>query len=318
MIYTKKGDSGVSSNIKNISYQKDNVLFELVGTMDELSSTLGLAKVDASHLTSEIIDAYQKEFILLNAYISGGEKFDTQSAVERMEQLINAYSKKVVVSGDFSVSGATKSGAYLDVARTVARRVERIAVKANRLFTVKKEDLAYFNRLSDLLYILARYEDQTAVNSNNKINSVTEEKDCNSVNTGVLNLKSADALIDNVMAKAREMGVLTVCAVCDAGGNLIALKRDNDAYIASIKIAQDKAYTSVSLKMPTRKLENLTKPGDPLYGIQHQDNRIVVFGGGVPLYNGDKIIGGFGVSGGTLEQDTFLGDFADKLFNKKN
>ena len=179
---------------------------------------------------------------------------------------------------------------------------------------INKDDLPYFNRLSDLLYILARYEDMTAVP---KVQSnITVTADNHNLNTNAFDLKAADALIENVLAKARETGVLAVCAVCDAGGNLIALKRDNDAYIASIKIAQDKAYTAVSLKMPTYKLENLTKPGDSLYGIQHQDNRIVVFGGGIPLYKDGKIVGGFGVSGGTLEQDTFLGDYADKLFNK--
>lgn len=314
MIYTRKGDGGYSENAKNYSYQKDNIIFELLGTMDELSSAAGLAKAEASSLTGELIEAYQKEFILLNGYIAGGNKFDTKSAVERMEALIDAYSKKVTLSNEFTVSGATKAGAYLDVARTIARRAERIAVKANKVFMIKKEDLPYFNRISDLLYILARYEDQAAkpVIKNN-----TSSQACETLkNKGILTLKDADALIESVMEKARETGVLAVCAVCDAGGNLVSLKRDDDAYIASVKIAQDKAYTAVSLKMPTYKLENLTKPGEPLYGIQHQDSRIVVFGGGVPLLSGGKIIGGFGVSGGSLEQDTFLGDYADKLFNK--
>lgn len=313
MIYTKNGDGGYSKNIKNISLQKDNALFELLGTMDELSSALGLVKTEASSLIRELTEAYQKEFILLNGYISGGKHFDTKSAVERMEALIGAYSKRVTLPNEFILSGATKAGAYLDLARTVARRAERIAVKASKIFIIKKEDLPYFNRLSDLLFILARYEDMTA--------SPVQSKEAEQPMTkGVIiketiNLKSADALIESVIEKAREIGVLAVCAVCDAGGNLIALKRDDDAYIASVKIAQDKAYTAVSLKMPTYKLENLTKPGDPLYGIQHQDSRIVNFGGGVPLFGGDRIIGGFGVSGGSLEQDTFLGDYADKLFN---
>ena len=314
MIYTKNGDGGYSKNLKNFSYQKDNIMFELLGTMDELSSNLGLAKVEASNMTGELLNAYQKELIDLNGYIAGGKKFDTKSAVLRMETLIDAYSKKVPLQNEFSVSGSTKAGAYLDVARTVARRAERIAVKANKIFMINKDDLPYFNRLSDLLYILARYEDMTVapkVQSN-----ITVTADNHNLSANAFDLKTADALIENVLAKARETGVLAVCAVCDAGGNLIALKRDNDAYIASIKIAQDKAYTAVSLKMPTYKLENLTKPGDSLYGIQHQDNRIVVFGGGVPLYKDGRIVGGFGVSGGTLEQDTFLGDYADKLFNK--
>ena len=312
MIYTKNGDGGYSRNIKNYSYQKDNILFELLGTMDELSANLGLAKQASTSLVAEIIDAYQKEFIYLCGYIAGGEKFDVAPAVERMEQLIDAYSKRIELPKQIIVSGKSQAGTYLDIARTVARRAERLAVKANKIFMLNKEDLPYFNRISDLLYILARYEDIAG-------GSVSLTKTAEPYNedlSSAFDLEKAEMLIDKVMAKAREIGVLSVCAVCDAGGNLMSLKRDDDAYIASIKIAQDKAYTAVSLKMPTYKLESLAKPGDPLYGIQHQDNRIVVFGGGVPLYKDGKIIGGFGVSGGSLEQDTFLGDYADKLFNK--
>ena len=312
MIYTKNGDSGYSRNMKNYSYQKDNVLFELLGTMDELSANLGLAKIASTSLVSEIIDAYQKEFIYLCGYIAGGEKFDTKSATQRIEQLIDAYSKRLELPKQIIVSGKSQAGTYLDIARTVARRAERISVKANKIFMVNKDDLPYFNRISDLLYILARYEDVAGGSAKQSSASVTTTLE----NTDVFDLKNAEMLIDKVMEKAREIGVLSVCAVCDAGGNLMTLKRDDDAYIASIKIAQDKAYTAVSLKMPTYKLESLTKPGDPLYGIQHQDSKIVVFGGGIPLYKDGKIIGGFGVSGGSLEQDTFLGDYADKLFNK--
>lgn len=317
MIYTKNGDGGYTKNAKNYSYQKDNVLFELLGTIDELSANLGLVKAASSSIIGEIADAYQHELIKLSGYIAGGSEFDFASAVARTEQLIDTYSKRTVLPKEFIVSGKTLSGTYLDIARTVARRAERIAVKANKIFMIKKEDLPYFNRISDLFFVLARYEDQSAGADKGDYIPHGNVKADNAVNNENLNLKSADALINKVIEKAKETGVLAVCAVCDAGGNLIALKRDDDAFIASVKIAQDKAYTAVSLKMPTYKLENLTKPGESLYGIQHQDNRIVVFGGGVPLYQNGRIVGGFGVSGGTLEQDTFLGDYADKLYNTR-
>ena len=74
---------------------------------------------------------------------------------------------------------------------------------------------------------------------------------------------------------------------------------------------------SVSTTSPTKKLKTLAQPGASLYGIQFTNgNKIVVFGGGVPLeYNG-KIIGGLGVSGGNEEQDTFLADFGGELFKE--
>ncbi len=310
MIYTKKGDEGYTYNAKNVKFQKDNITFELMGTLDELSSVMGMAKTEASFMVRDIIAAYQKEFITLNGFIAGYGSFNSAEATQRTETLIDAYSKKIPPFEGFTLPGESKSGAILDVARTVARRLERIAVKANRIFQIKKEELAYFNRISDLLYVLARYEDG--------LNGKKEEQTSYSQNVreGSMNLKYAEEIVEAVMKKAREIGVLSVCVVCDSGGNPILLKRDDDAFIASVNVALNKAYTSVSLKMPTKKLETLTKPGDPLYGIQHQDPKIVVFGGGIPIYSNGVIIGGFGVSGGSLEQDTYLADYADSLFNR--
>ncbi len=308
MIYTKKGDEGFSGNIKNTRYPKDYVLFDLLGTVDELSSNLGLAKTEAMEVVADTITALQKEFILLGAYIAGGKAFDTKAATERLEKLIDAFSAKINRDGQFTISGATKVGAYLDVARTVARRAERQAVKASRVFLVKKEDLSYFNRISDLLYVLARYQDQLYNPSTEK--TVVYDKPLD----GQFNLKQAEDLCHAVLEKANQMGVKVVCAVCDSGGNLMSMLRDDDAYIASINVAQNKAYTAVSLKMPTGVLADLTKPGDSLYGLQHQDSRLVVFGGGIPLIRGGVIVGGFGVSGGSLEQDTALAEYAKEIF----
>lgn len=310
MIYTKKGDEGYTYNAKNVKFQKDNITFELMGTLDELSSVMGMAKTEASFMVRDIITAYQKEFIILNGFIAGYGSFNSVEATQRTETLIDAYSKKIPPFEGFTLPGESKAGAALDVARTVARRLERIAVKANKIFQIKKEELAYFNRISDLLYVLARYEDG--------LNGKKEEQTSYSQNVreGSMNLKYAEEIVEAVMKKAREIGVLSVCVVCDSGGNPILLKRDDDAFIASVNVALNKAYTSVSLKMPTKKLETLTKPGDPLYGIQHQDPKIVVFGGGIPIYSNGVIIGGFGVSGGSLEQDTYLADYADSLFNR--
>ncbi len=312
MIYTKNGDEGYTKNAKNISFQKDYVIFELMGTLDELSSVMGAAKTESSFVVREILSAYQKELISVNGYIaSSGNNFDFLEATKRIEMLIDTYSPKIPKSDGFTLSGETKSGAFLDMARTVARRAERTAVKASKISAIKKEELSYFNRISDLMYILARYEDGLG-------SAKTEKVSYNSVSqNGKMNLKKAEEICEAVMIKAREIGVLSVCAVCDSGGNLICLKRDDDAYIASINVAANKAYTSVSLKMPTKMLAELTKPGDPLYGIQHQDNKLVVFGGGIPIYENGAIVGGFGVSGGNLEQDTFLADYADNLFNQK-
>lgn len=131
-----------------------------------------------------------------------------------------------------------------------------------------------------------------------------------------MTLSLALALTEKVKQKASDMGVKAVIAVADAGANTISLQSMDDAYIASADIAINKAFTVVSLKMPTKNLASLAAPGGSLYGIQFTNGgKIVIFGGGVPLYSKDgQIIGGIGISGGTAEQDTALGDYAAEIF----
>ena len=131
-----------------------------------------------------------------------------------------------------------------------------------------------------------------------------------------MTLSLALALTEKVKQKASEMGVKAVIAVSDAGANTISLQSMDDAYIASADIAINKAFTVVSLKMPTKDLATLAAPGGSLYGIQFTNGgKIVIFGGGVPLYSKDgQIIGGIGISGGTADQDTALGDYAAEIF----
>lgn len=133
--------------------------------------------------------------------------------------------------------------------------------------------------------------------------------------SGEMTLDLANALADYVKVKASEMGVNAVVAVTNSGGNPVTVQCMNDSYIASYDIALNKAFTVVALKMSTSTLKPLAQPGESLYGIQFTNNgRIVIFGGGVPLYNKEgKIIGGLGVSGGSEEQDTALGDLGGEI-----
>lgn len=140
----------------------------------------------------------------------------------------------------------------------------------------------------------------------------------NSLTPASINLKQARYLIQRVEEEAEKIGVNAVVAVADSGGNTIAVECMDNSYIASYDIAVNKAFTCVSLKMTTKKLSTLAQPGQSLYGIQFTNNgRIVIFGGGVPLLSGDRVIGAVGVSGGTEEQDTYLGDFAEKVFKEE-
>ncbi len=135
---------------------------------------------------------------------------------------------------------------------------------------------------------------------------------------GGISLKKANALIEKVCQKADEMGVKAVVAVANAASNPISVQCMDGAFIASYDIAFNKAYTVTALKMPTTKLSELAAPGGSLYGIQFTNQgRIVIFGGGVPLYDKNGIlVGGLGVSGGTESEDTFLAEYGGEIFQK--
>ncbi len=133
----------------------------------------------------------------------------------------------------------------------------------------------------------------------------------------VMTLETAKKLIDMVEKKAEEMGIAVIIAVADKAARPVAVHCMDDAYIASFDIALNKAYTSAGLKMSTAELSKLSGPGQPLYGIQHtNEGKIVVFGGGEVLERNGRTAGALGVSGGTLEQDTFLAAYGREVFGQ--
>ncbi|MFT9848196.1 GlcG/HbpS family heme-binding protein [Aneurinibacillus sp. REN35] len=134
---------------------------------------------------------------------------------------------------------------------------------------------------------------------------------------GVLTLDMAKEMIEHAEHEARQLGVPMVISVVDEGGNFIACHRMDDALLVSIDIAQNKAWTSVALKMPSANLAAAGTPGAELYGINTTNSgRIVLFGGGIPLHVEDRIIGAVGVSGGSVEQDVQVAEAAVKAFEK--
>lgn len=133
-----------------------------------------------------------------------------------------------------------------------------------------------------------------------------------------MTLAAANRLISKVLEKAKEMNVKAVVAITDRGANPISIQRSDGAYIASYDIALNKAYTSVALKMRTKELAELAKPGGSLYGIQFTNGgKIVIFGGGEPLKSkSGEIVGGLGVSGGSEKEDTYLAEYGRNIFEK--
>lgn len=313
-LYTKKGDGGRASTITRMNIPKNSPIFELLGTLDEFTSALGVAKRKAPASLAPLLEEIQGHVIALNGELAGGQKFATGEKVRQLEAAIDSLMENVPPFSGFILPGGSEGGAALDLARAVARRAERCAVAASQTGGVNRDVLAWMNRLSDLLYALARVCDRTtpapspAPAAPVMASSLTADGFCD----------QAAALCRALRLRAREQGFRVVAAVCDAGGNAVALQRDDDAYIASVDVASNKAFTAVSLKMTTEQVGRLAQPGAPLYGVQHTNQgRIVIFGGGAPLMRGGVIVGGLGVSGGSAEQDTALCNYGVQLFEKE-
>lgn len=315
-LYTKKGDGGRASTITRMNIPKNSPIFELLGTLDEFTSALGVAKRKAPASLAPLLEEIQGHVIALNGELAGGQKFATGEKVRQLEAAIDSLMENVPPFSGFILPGGSEGGAALDLARAVARRAERCAVAASQTGGVNRDVLAWMNRLSDLLYALARVCDRTtpapspspAPAAPVMASALTADGFCD----------QAAALCRALRLRAREQGFRVVAAVCDAGGNAVALQRDDDAYIASVDVASNKAFTAVSLKMTTEQVGRLAQPGAPLYGVQHTNQgRIVIFGGGAPLMRDGVIVGGLGVSGGSAEQDTALCDYGVQLFEKE-
>ena len=119
-----------------------------------------------------------------------------------------------------------------------------------------------------------------------------------------ITLTQAHAVIAAGERKADELGIPFNIAVVDAGANLKAFGRQDGAWLGSIDIAQGKAFTARAFDMATKELAPMTQPGEPLFGIDASNGgKIIIFAGGIPLKDGDTIVGAVGVSGGTPDQD---------------
>lgn len=120
----------------------------------------------------------------------------------------------------------------------------------------------------------------------------------------MVSLSLAGRMTEAAVACAVELGAAVSVAVVDAGGHLVCFQRMDGAEIAGPTLAVDKAYTAVAHRTSTAKLTARAAPDGDLAGLHaNGGGRYVVFGGGLPCGAGGVVVGGVGVSGGTVEQD---------------
>ncbi len=169
-LYTKKGDDGTTGVFSGERIKKSSCNISALGSIDELNSFLGLCKVEArkvhmvvgSYYLADIIHKIQNSLFIVQAEVAGADKKITEDKVLGAEKLIDLAESELQPMKSFFISGGTELGARLDVARTLVRRAEREvwgAFERNEI-KVSDETKKYLNRLSDLMFALARLTNQ--------------------------------------------------------------------------------------------------------------------------------------------------------------
>ena len=170
-IYTKKGDEGTTGLLYGGRVPKDDVRTDVYGTLDEVVSALGLARAGGLvPRVEEIVIRLQREMFVVGAQLATSEanQAKLQEGVSRVtpemtttaEGDIDSLLEQHPLPQEFILPGETMGSAGLDVARSTIRRAERLAVTMERSGLVTDpEILRYLNRISDLLFVLARFEE---------------------------------------------------------------------------------------------------------------------------------------------------------------
>lgn len=325
-----KGDDGKSTLSSELKISKSDPRFAFLGALDELSAAIYAYKSalggDLTLETDKILETLKR--ISDGVYSPRNASFSaTQKDVSYLEERINRVKKS-----DYAPK--TEVACKANIARAIARRAEREAVRTNERFAVSKDTIKYLNRLSDYLRSLtirldgennnaanaAMVNTETSDKSGGKTPDPTEESGIVAevvkriMEQRVLSLETAKKIIEKVEEESKNRGKKAVICVCNEQGNPIAVHVMDGAFLISFDVAVKKAYTAVALKMPTLKLNELVKSGQTFYGLQNLD-KVITIGGGVPLYRNGILVGSLGVSGGTGEEDDSLARFGADIFN---
>ena len=170
-IYTKKGDKGETSLYGGHRVSKSSARIEAYGTVDELNSIVGLAlSYDLSDEGREVLKNVQEHLFILGADLATPPSSKTrierigEQQVAYLEERIDRFEEKLPELKNFILPGGSQPGATLHVARTVCRRAERAVVRSREEVeeAVSALTIKYLNRLSDLLFVSARFENSAA------------------------------------------------------------------------------------------------------------------------------------------------------------
>ncbi|MHA2022294.1 MAG: cob(I)yrinic acid a,c-diamide adenosyltransferase [Candidatus Thorarchaeota archaeon] len=171
-IYTRAGDDGKTDLLSGDRIDKADPRVEAYGSIDELGTFLGVAKVHSSNRIAEYIHNIQLKLFIINAELATNvDSLESDSPlrnmeritsddIELLEKIADELSEELPLLTNFVIPGGTKASAFLHVCRTVCRRAERRIVQFANSYPVNEELIRYINRLSDLLFVFSRYAEQ--------------------------------------------------------------------------------------------------------------------------------------------------------------
>ena len=162
VIYTKRGDKGETSLFdkearQNIRISKDSLRIRAIGAIDEANSFLGVCvSLSEDKKLNNLLSGIQGDLFRIGAILAGAKLRFSASKTKKLEKEIDLLEGTLPVLKNFILPGGDPLAAHLQVARTMVRRAERQVVRLNQTEPIKPEILSFVNRLSDLIFMLAR------------------------------------------------------------------------------------------------------------------------------------------------------------------
>ena len=346
-MFTGSGDRGMTSlkRDRNVSKAVDRI--QAIGEIEDLITHIGMIKLHADDVSLKAdLEKIQRNLLVCIEGISDPYHKDNKISeeevkilTEKMENLKASYP----MTAWEPLPGGCEASLRIDMARSVARRAERWLTSSDKKYGGQPVRKQYMNLLSNYLYALARYTDHVEskkpaqpavavqpvvtvpakpVNEKVPVAELTKEIVIQEVLKRIqtmdrVTLDIAKKLIEKIEGYAVSVGKKAVVAVCGPDGNPIAVHVMDGAFLVSFDVAVKKAYTAVSVKMSTMELGKLVQPGQTFSGLEQiEKDKLVFFGGGVPLFAGDKLVGGLGISGGTGEEDHDIAEYALSVFEE--
>jgi cob(I)alamin adenosyltransferase len=162
--YTGKGDTGETTLFGGLKAKKSSLRIEAYGAIDELNSYIGVCRAVSSKETNNILEKIQKDLFVLGADLANVRETKTsalrisEKETKHMEKVIDGINRKLPDLKKFILPAGTMSASHMHVARSICRRAERRAILLKESENINNAIIPYLNRLSSLLFVLARYE----------------------------------------------------------------------------------------------------------------------------------------------------------------